>query len=178
MRVFNWIRSLFRRQSDPFDVYSPQERLIYTFWNGKERIKADPIVLYKRVMARGPELSVHIKVSVSPSKNAVTAHENMLEIIRGVFLIPKPAGGSPLSCEDTLTEVELLTLFDHFMLYAERLKKKSNLFVTSSSNTADSAPTSPERPPTPSTAGSGSTGNGQPTDGPMPSPTERASPSA
>lgn len=168
-RFFSWLRSLLPARTRG-DVYRPRERLIYSYWDGAKVVRADPMVLYQRVMERGPELSIDIKVATSPSKGAAAAQSGAVDKIRTAF------GLKPFDGENGLTELEVFALLDHFLEFAEGLKKNSSPTVTSAAGTsATTPPSSAAAPPTPSTSASGSTAAGPPT-GP-PTPTTGAVPS-
>ena len=168
--MFQFLRSLFRRQ-DRFDLYKPSERMIYQFWNGKQVVLDDPMLLYKRMMDVGPELSINIKVANSPMKGAGEAHSKMLEQIRSIFQVePLAAGG--------LTEYETVSLLDHFLLYCATVKKNWRSFATLPANpVAASANSSDTNPPTEKPSASGSTASETSTAEPLPLPTGQASPS-
>lgn len=159
-----------------YDLYCPRHRYIYGYFDGKDVVMADPMVLYKKVMARGPDIAVHMKVAASRSKDAAKAHESMLRNIREVFVIkPFDEGG--------LTESETVELLEHFMAYCEDVKKNSNQLSTSLGGTSPFTGTvssaSPEEsssgdPPTKNSSDSGSTENACSTESPPPSPSESA----
>lgn len=139
---------------DRYDIYQPAERLIFEFFDGSKVVKADPMRIYKRIMACGTELSTDQKLAVSPSKDAVKGHENMLKKIREIFDIkPLEEGG--------LTEFETAELLDSFLLYAHMIKKNSS--PTTTIQEEASQPTPPptkeaENPTTSNDSASGSTG--------------------
>ncbi len=170
-RFWSWLKSLFTKSAtstnpDNFDVYHPKERLIYRYWNGHQQIFADPLCLYRRMLTKGPELSIDMKVSTSPMKDAHEAHVRMLAKIREIFCIEdfeKDGMG--------LTELETVELLNHFLVYCDLLKKKSNPTPTLSTPTAASAPSSPVAPATPSFSAYGLTGDGSSTSAPQSSPT-------
>ncbi len=167
--IWNWFKKF---TSDEDDIYRPKERLIYSYHDGKELRKADPMTLYKRLLAKGPELGVDMKVMASPLKEAPQAHERFLDKIRDVFAVKRYEEGG-------LTEVETLDLFDHFLEYAERLKKKGSPPPTLLTVTPDPSASSPvENPTTPNTSDSGLTANVPSIVSPPPPPSEPASPSA
>ncbi len=181
-KLFSWIRSLFttpikqqgHEESDR--LYNPRERLIYSYFDGKQIVKVDPLVTYKRIMAVAPSLNIDIKVSRSPSKAAPEAHGKMLDHIRGIFgLVPFEQGG--------LTEIEVVDLFDHFLVFCERQKKTPSTIQTSSTETSQSTPPPTNSGPadflpTHTSLDSGSTKSEPSTAKPEPSPTVQPSPSA
>lgn len=149
--MFKWIKSFFVR-SERYDVYHPKERLIYYYWNGMKLVSADPIILYKKFMDVAPSLSVNIKVSESTSKDAGKAHEEAQENIRYIFDLPTFENGG-------LTRIEADGLLNHFLEYCYTLKKNSNRFTTSSTNSEDSKGSSEGNQPTDNLSPSGSVGN-------------------
>jgi hypothetical protein len=152
--MLNWLKSLFVWHNGPVqleDVYKPKERLIYRYWNGKEEVAVDPMVLYKRLMDKGPEISIDLKVASSASKDNRKAHDRMIGTLREVFSLESLVNGG-------LTEQETQDLMDHFLLYVESIKKNSNptpISVTETSPLTD--PSSGASPPTENISDSGPT---------------------
>lgn len=158
--MFSWLVSLFgKKPKDDFNVYKEKERLIYTYWDGEKVNKADPMVLYRKLVAKGPELEADMLAAKTTSKFAVEGHMRMIATLRGVFAVkPFEEGG--------LTEQETLSLYDHFMDYCGVVKKNGSPSSTSAPETSPA--TSPATPPssegssapsqpTPNTSASGST---------------------
>lgn len=149
--VISWLASWFRR-SDGDDLYRPSQRLIYRYFDGKRTVKADPLILYKRLMEVSPELSIDAKVSLSDLKDAPKAHDALIAKVQKIFDL------KPL-CDGGLTQVEAINLLVHFIEYTGMLKKNSSPPATSA--TVQSLPTesSQEKNPlTDSGLDSGSTG--------------------
>lgn len=168
--MLSWIKRLF--SSDPPDVYSVRERMIYTYWDGQKWVKADPMVLHKNVMKVGPELDVAMKVAASPLKEAPFEHDRYMKFVRDAFNVKSFADGG-------LTDLEVADLLDHFFAFCSGVKKNSSPTPTSAATTSPSTASTPAAAsPTPSTSGSGSTANASSTGGPSPSPTAPPSPSA
>lgn len=121
--MFQWLFSLFGKKhkqdqglGDTLEFYKPKERIIYSYWNGSQIVKADPMTLYKRVMDHSQELSAEMKVSNSPSKDASSSHTSLVKKVRDIFnVLPLEEGG--------LSELETLQLLDHFMTYTNAVKK-------------------------------------------------------
>lgn len=178
--LLSWLPRRPAHEEERFDLYKPHERLIYSYWDGSKTVHADPMILWRKVMAIGPELSVDIKVANSPMKDAANAHQKMLQKIRDLF------GVKPFE-EGGLTETESIALFDHFMVYCNVQKKTGREPPTSPGETSPSTPSPPPpsgggsssaSPPTGSSSGSGSTGTESSTSGPTASTTEPPTPSA
>ena len=171
-RLFTYFLTFFVRPKKPlerYDVYRPEERYIYHYWDGSRMVAADPLELYKRVSGIGTELSIDMKVAQSESKASKDAHASMLDKIRAIFDIAPPV--SPIDCTGTLSQIELVDLFDHFMLFAEGVKKNSRKSPTSfTAILPPSKPSSNASQAISSSSGSGSTGEGPSTDGPARSP--------
>ena len=109
--MFGWFR---RKDTDSF--WSPRQRQIYSYWDGQKKVRADPLVLWKRIAAVGPTLSIDIKVGTSNSKDAAKAQDAAVEKIRAIFQVkPLVEGG--------LTENEACDLLEHFLAYCDQLKK-------------------------------------------------------
>lgn len=165
--MFSW----FKRRGDGDSIYDLKERLIYKFYDGQKMVEADPLVIYKRVMENGPELSAALKGARSEWKGAADCYNELVVGIRKVFDVkPFEEGG--------LTQQETFDLLDHFMRFSERLKKNSRQSPTSPTEASPPTPPSPEGvPPTSSSTGTGSTGPEPPTGGPGPSSTGPQPPS-
>lgn len=174
-----WLRSWWRRWSERPDVFHPSERFIYTYFDGKEDRRVDPLELYSKVIANWnvlrtdsniaqSKLSAEVKLGNSGKTIAQQAYENLLAKIREIF------GVAPLAKDSGLTERETLDLFDHFLVYVERIKKNSpDLPTTPNATESESTPTEA----TITTSDSGSTSNGSSTDAPMSLPMESVLPS-
>lgn len=151
MALFDWLGKWFnKRAEDSVEIYKPKERRLYSYWNGTKQVEADPMVIYKKMMAVAPELHIDIKVAESKSKDAGKAHNSMINHIRNIFsLKPFEDGG--------LTEIESILLFDHFTTYCGFVKKNTNPSVTSSNNSEESNSTSNDDLATLRSSGFGST---------------------
>lgn len=155
--MFSWIWKWLSKPRT-LDVYAPRERLIWSYFDGIRQVRADPLVLWKRLMDQGPELSIDIKVAGSASKDAGKASDAVTRKIRDIFSLQPLKNG--LEVEGTLTDAECCDLLDTFMEWCESIKKKSRPSVTSSRPTEDSTSSSAEGPTTEPSSGSGSTGSG------------------
>lgn len=140
-------------QSD--DLFKPSERRIYRYWDGKEVLSKDPMELWKRLMDVAPELNVDIKLSRSPSKDAMKGYQGAVNKTRKVFEVKTYE-------EQGLTDVECMLLLDHFLNYMGAVKKNSEISPTSPMET--SSPSQPltteetkESPVTSVSSDSGST---------------------
>lgn len=126
-KLLSWFRERFARTAQPsadsYDVYDPKEKMVYRYWDGEGMRRADPMVLWRAMMEVGPELAIDIKVADSPLKDAPKAHQSACKKIRGVFSIKEFDQGG-------LSEVKLLELADHFMIYCHSVKKNSRVSVT------------------------------------------------
>lgn len=139
--------------AEAYDVYAPNQRCIYSYWNGRELLRVDPMILYKKLMEVGPELDVDIKVANSSSRDANKAYENMLAKIRQVFSVqPFDQGG--------LTEEETVALLDHYMAFNTASKKNWKPFAISSNSSVASGPPSDGPPITTSSTDCSSARNG------------------
>lgn len=163
--MFGWLKNLFRRK-ERYDVYTPSEKCIYTYWNGKEWANADPIAVFRRLKEVWGDLSVDMKVARSPMKDATIAHRKALDKIRKIFNLAPLR--DDLYADNTLTDVQASDLLDHFLTYVGSLKKNSSQIPTSVEETSDSMPsTSEDSQPIPSIAACGSIENGQSVAEPM-----------
>lgn len=187
--MWKWFLSFFIRTSedkklpedvgDASDIYSLKERCIYRYCkgdfdaDGKPIITyADPLVLWKKLMEKGPELIARMKVAFSESKGNIKSHSELVKQIQEAFEVkPYEEGG--------LTQPETIDLLNHFMVYMGRLKKNSSDYPTGpeEGTSGTSVSPSPDSPPTPNTSDSASTTNEPSTEVPPLSPSEQASPS-
>lgn len=120
--MFGFLRRLFgKKKTQRFDLYAEEETLLYCYWNGNRYIFQDPMVLYKRAMEVGPELSVNIQVARTPIKGNIEASNALLAQIRKIFDIPPYDPDKP--GESGLTEVALTKLLAHFLTYCDIIKK-------------------------------------------------------
>lgn len=131
--MFGWFKKTITR--DVHNVYQPKERLIYSYWDGKDTRKADPMILYRKVMDDRASLSANMTAATTESKFAPQAYKDMLVTIRKIFEVePLDKGG--------LTEAETCALLDHFMTYVDELKKSTDLPPISPATTSPSTPSS------------------------------------
>lgn len=176
MKIIDWLLS--SHSTDRYDLYVPRERLLYGYWAGeycwhlgmfrsKKITWVDPIDLYKRIMASGPELAIDVAVATSPSKDAMKAYGNVIAKIREVFGVKAQSDGG-------LTETETANLLEHFFLYCDRIKKNSNPSANNwdQTNSPPQPPSSGVGQPTGNTSASGSTASDHSTSTPEPSPSE------
>ena len=159
-RLRNWFGG-----GDRLDLFQPHERRIFTYWNGKEKVQADPMVLYKKIMEVGPSLGIDMKVAGSLSKDNIKAHHKMIATMRDIFSVaPFEQGG--------LLQDEVEDLFFQFMEFNDFLKKNSRQAATSVPETSAATPPSPAADQgTQSGSDSGSTANATSTVSPVPTPT-------
>ena len=168
------LRLLGRGDEIAHEFYLPKERLVYRYEKSQgEWVSADPILLWKRLMEVAPGLRADMATAELPSKFADIAQERALDAIRGIFDV-KPLDGEGKG----LTQDETLELFDHYLIWTQRLKKAGSRFATFFRKSADSNLSSVESPATSSSSESGSTESDSNTDQPQPSPSEPESPSA
>lgn len=126
--MLNWFLSWFRPR-DSFEVYAPKERLIYEYFDGRKQVKADPMVLWKRVMDRAAGIDADRKALDFPtSKFYRPSYDNLIKQIREIFQVKGLEEGG-------LTEPECIDLVDHFTTFVGRIKKKSNRPAISPPNT-------------------------------------------
>lgn len=179
--MFDWLKRLFRREHDvdSYDLYKPKKRNIFKFFNGKEIVQGDPMVIYKRIMEVGPELHISLRVADSPSKDAVQAHTDAVVSIRKIFGLDAPKDPLRAADEGCLEEPEVIDLLDRFLLYKETVKKNSpNSVIPAREISPASAPSSAANPVSSSSSGSGSTEGEPSTKPPIPPTTAPVPPTA
>ena len=139
-----------------WDVYKPRQRLIWSYYNGERLVQADPLVLWKQIMAVAPALDIDFKVSQSVSRNAETAHKALVQRIRDIFHIKSLE--NDFEVVNTLTDAECIDLLNKFLSYCGWVKKNSSNSVTTATATSpptDSPTSAGESPPTSNTSVSG-----------------------
>lgn len=153
------------------NTYQPQERQIFHYFNGEKVVPADPMILFRKVMAKGPDLDADMKAASFPGFNkGDEAYIKMTETLRGIFNIKSVEEGG-------LSGPELEELLNKFLDYCEWLKKKWNLIPTSATETsAPTASSSDASPTIPNTSDSGSTAPASSIDVPSPSLSAMVSP--
>jgi hypothetical protein len=168
------------------EVFSPEQQKIYVYWNGQKNpdgskvwIQADPMPLYKELLESGPEIAGWIAVIQVESKDAGKAHNDLCARLRMIFNIPPLVNKYQFPPNGTLTDTAVGLLMDHFMAFAERVKKNSP--TTPTPATAPSPNTEPSSVAPSNTSNgsdSGSTAGGPSTDLPAPSLSVPVSPAA
>lgn len=153
-----------------YDVYQPKERAIYSYFNGQEVLRIDPITLYKKLMEIGPELDIDIKVANSESKDAAKAQAKVIERIRWVFSVKSLEEGG-------LTEDETAGLLDHYLRFTDQVKKNLNYLGTSWAPSVASEPPLAANPVTSNSSDCGCAGSAVSTSKATSSPSEPAWPS-
>jgi hypothetical protein len=156
---------------DDWAVYKPEQRQIYKYWDGTAWVLADPLVIYQRMAAVGPELYIDMKLSESISKDAHLGRKNLLAKIRKIFDLAEYADGKGL------TQAETVALLHHFIVYCEYVKKNYSPSPTSAAAPSPSTPppaSADAAPATPTSSPSGSS-DAEPSTAPQePSPTAQA----
>lgn len=154
-RFLDWIRSWFGTSDT--SIYDGADKGIFVFFDGKETVHADPLVLYRRIMDVAPGLDADIKGGRSALKSAPACHLSAVDTIRDIFNIDHPV--NDFDCSGTLTEIQCMALLDGFLKYCDSVKKNSPLTSTSAEVPSPSGePSNGIIPPlTPSPSGSGST---------------------
>lgn len=173
-KFVNWLHKRLNKNRLPdidYDTYSPVERMIYSYFDGQGVVRADPMVLFRRLTAKQTDMRVYSQIGNSKSKDAGSAQEKYLGMVRSIFNVkPFDDGG--------LTEQETDALLDHFFLYCSFIKKNSSPTTTTAEGILE-----PSGPPTPepaagssegqdtkNTSPSGSSSEGPSTDNPPQSP--------
>ncbi len=159
LKFFSWLKSFFNKTEESYkDIYSLEERVVFSYFDGKETIHADPMVLYKRIMAEWGDLDTELKVAESPSKDANKMYNMALERLRKLFDLKTPSNPLQAVKEGCLQEGEVYNIFNRFIGFCNNLKKNSSSTQTSPEGTSSDTPNIlRESPPIPNTSASGST---------------------
>ncbi len=156
--MFGWLRDLWpaKRRGE----YSERERAIFRYWNGAKWINADPMMVWKRLAAKGADIDAAAIGADSQWKGNMKCHDDLVRYIRDIFELKTPTS---LDVTDTLSEPECVDLLNDYYTYSGMAKKKENPTPTSATETSPTtAPTSDAAPPTPSILVSGSTDSAPP----------------
>lgn len=154
---------------EEMELYTPAERGIYRYCPRHDGdtsclVRADPMVLWKRISAVITDLSIDFKVAASPSKDASTAHTAVVRRLREIFQLPPFEEGG-------LTESQCLDLWNHFNEYCHAVKNGFSQSSTRSNSSGAGEPSSTDAPPTPSSSQPGSAASDSSTAAPASSPT-------
>lgn len=148
--MFGWLFGK-KKNEEGFDFYSPKERKIYRYFDGRETVFGDPMAIYKRLMNHGKELDIDLKVAVNyGGVQSTTAHNKAVERVRDIFALKSLGEGG-------LTESEAMDLLDHFLAYIDSLKKNSSHLQTFSISSREPSDSSNGNPDISSSSESGST---------------------
>ena len=171
-RIWNWLFG----KGGSWDLYHPGERLIYKFHNGGRVIHADPMPLYSKIMAEAGDLQIEMKVANFPGHpEADKFHNIVVTRLRGIFGIEPRTG---IEVGNTLTDGEVIDLFNHFMDFHAQIKKNwKPAPISAEGMPGASSFSSAESPPTANGTGSGPTGDESSTASPSPSTSESSQPS-
>lgn len=168
-RFWNWLRGV-----KPSGAYAPEERLIFTFFNGVKEVQADPLRLWRRVMAQAETLRISAKLANSASKDADQGAVTLAKTCREIFAIPEES--TEIDATGTLTDDQVCAVFDRFMTYIHDVKKKSKSTLTLPNSSAATTTTSPTAQPTNSSSASSSVATVPTCVVPQPPPSPTASP--
>lgn len=153
------------------DLFRPSERRIYRYFDGKDVVHADPMVLWSKLMEKAPELNIDLALARSVSKEREKGRRGAVSKVRGVFDVLPYDGGTKTG----LTDAECMMLMSHFMDYMGAVKKNGQDPPTSPGETGFVSPNgsggdTEENPPMSPTSGSGCVENGSSAGSPGPSP--------
>lgn len=164
MQLWNWVKSLFSKQdlTKNQEVYTLEERLIYSYFDGKKTVKEDPIVIYKRLADKRADIKTNFSVADSPSKNSQKAYDSLIKDLCSVFDVTL----WDKEKQEGLTHTEVIDLFDDFHTWLDEVKKNLAIFATPPTHLAGFDFTSPTDRPTTNTSDSGFSGPELSTDKP------------
>lgn len=170
--MFRWLLSWFQKKPEfSLDLYIPAERFIYKYFDGSKVVTADPMALCKRLAEKGSYLAMDMKVAKAGMKDSPKKHDAAMAAIRYVFDVSEFKDGG-------LTDLELVSLLEHYLTYEDYQKKTANLLWTLPMGTSSaSLPSTAASPVTPSSSGSGSTEGVSSTEKPTPFSSESVPPS-
>lgn len=168
--MLNWLKSWFTPKTptptNPPNLWRPKERLIFSFFDGKENRSVDPMPLYRKVRDIEKEVAADLVLARSQMKDALKGWSLAAGRIRKAF------GLDEYSDQGGLTELECVELFDAFKAWVGVEKKSTPSPSTTSAETSTPTPPSSngnktETSPTPN----GSAGGSTDVVGPSPTPT-------
>src|SRR5438552_3449222 len=118
--MFAWLGKWSGREAGS-EVWTPEERRIFAFFDGKAVRREDPVVLWKRLMDKATDIGIARRVAASQSKDARQAHTDLVGYIRQVFQVGTLAEGG-------LTDEEAIDLQDAFLGYIDAKKKQPSTY--------------------------------------------------
>lgn len=155
-----------------FDYFHPTEQNIYHYWDGERKRSVDPMVIYKKYMAKADVFKHHITLAKSMHSQSAKGQDDLMAEICLLFDVKRYEEG-----KGGLTEDSLAALFNHYFEYNETVKKNTRPSTTTPKGPSPSSPPSPGKDPvTKPATDSGSTGTADASDSPTPSPSGSASP--
>jgi hypothetical protein len=123
--MFHWIKNLFSKKEthlpkapERLDTFLPQERNIFSYFDGEKLIKADPLPLWT--------------LAVSEHHEATQGHDELVSKIRKHFNVKSFEEGG-------LLDVECVDLLLQFKAYCDSIKKKQVTTPTSSETISPSS---------------------------------------
>ena len=143
-RLFRWLISWFRKtqplelleNGERLDVYRPSKRLVFSYFDGTNMVRADPMTLYRKLVLQGVDIKTNLKAfhEAQTETDALTAHAGLVSQVNQAFnLKPYEEGG--------LTSVETLACWDKFLHFVG--------FTNQSAPTSLAQPKPPEKQPPP-----------------------------
>jgi hypothetical protein len=113
------------------DIFQPDERLIFHFFDGEKVVRADPMILWERMKERWNDLWVDAAVAFSQLdvKGKKEAREKWFANVCWIFKVRELDGSGGL------TRAEIQGLYASFQTYCEWAKKKYKSTATSPETT-------------------------------------------
>lgn len=137
--MFGWLKKVFGKRGIGEDYYTPEERLIYCFWDGtdghswqKPNRRIDPLPLYRKILEKRLEIIADFKALEFPDQTqfADPARERLVKTVRQLFGIRPLIDDMDIPPEGSLRAAECLALLDDFLIFTERVKKNLPEFAT------------------------------------------------
>lgn len=146
--MFQWLKNLFKKRGSGLDYYHPEERRIYSYFDGEKVRKVDPLPLYSKYLAKEPVIYANLKTLSFKGVDErffKEAEASLVGIVRETFSLRQLVNGEEIPEGGTLTNSECLVLLDHFVLYMDDLLKKNLTPETSPSSRSHTDASQPTR---------------------------------
>lgn len=112
-RLWHWLLAWLRpADRERYDLYYPQKRLIFHYFNGTATVPADPMTLYRKLVEQGVDMAknLHAFHAATNERAALTAHDELVKQVNAAFnLKPFEEGG--------VTSIETLAIWDQFLKF-------------------------------------------------------------
>jgi hypothetical protein len=93
---------------EDFSVFKVDKLRIYTYWDGSEEVRADPMTIFKKWSEKMGDLDADLRIARANIKGSEEAYDKALDKIRYIFSIKAFDGKTGLDEETTLAYVRYI----------------------------------------------------------------------